>query len=273
MAFDKIHYAPAVVKRLRRAIENNSIMHAYIFEGDYCVDKLGFAKEFAKAILCRQAVAIGCDSCAVCRKIDHDNYEDIYYVQMSDKGNILDEAITELQENLRKKPLAADRNIAIIENADRMNTRAQNRLLKTLEEPSGNAVIILLSENAESLLQTIRSRCGIYRLNDYSSFSDSVPTGEAEDIIDLLAGKKPFYIITDRIKDYISNRQAAMEFLDALEFSYRNLMYDSSPRGSRYKREEIYKAIHLIEDAKMKLKANVTISYVIKGLMLELEDL
>ena len=76
------------------------------------------------------------------------NHEDIFYVR-KDGNSIKDENMSALQERLKNKPLG-ERNIAIVEDADTMTLRAQNRILKTLEEPPSGTVIILLSENTES---------------------------------------------------------------------------------------------------------------------------
>lgn len=273
MSFENLGISERVIYRLKSAILNNKIMHAYIFEGDTCIDKSKVAKEFSKAVLCREKKGVGCDMCSICKKIEHDNHEDIFFVELSEKGNILDDSIIELQEKLRRKPLSGDINIAIIQNADKMNVRAQNRLLKTLEEPIGNSIIILLSENTERLLQTIRSRCSIYRINDYGSFPENEFSTVAEELIELLIERKPFYMISQTIAEVVKNRHDSMKLLEAMEYLYRNLVFDYSPRAGRFKKENIHFCIEKIEEAKKLLDANVVVPYVIKGLFLELEDL
>ncbi|MEE0515181.1 MAG: hypothetical protein UC961_05950, partial [Emergencia sp.] len=66
--------------RIERAVAAGNISHAYIVEGDSCIDKKSFAKDFVKAVLCPENPGTGCDSCVTCRKIDHDNYEDLYTI-------------------------------------------------------------------------------------------------------------------------------------------------------------------------------------------------
>ena len=156
--------------KLSQAIRTGRISHAYIIEGDHNVDKLGFAMEFVKALLCPEDPGEGCGLCSTCRRVENGNYEDLYLVQpdRDDKKatlSIKDADIEELQANLKMKPTGGDRNIAIIDGCDGMTPRAQNRFLKTLEEPAPGTVILLLSENMENLLPTIRSRCVHYRLN------------------------------------------------------------------------------------------------------------
>ena len=76
-----------------------------------------------------------------------------------------------------------DRNIAVIKDADTLTVRAQNRLLKTLEEPFEGTVIMLLSENRENLLDTIKSRCIMYRLEDTEKAPEEMPGGKAAELL------------------------------------------------------------------------------------------
>jgi len=270
MSLKDIKINKRIIDKLQNAIKNNTVVHAYVFEGDLCIDKLSLAKEFAKAVLCKENPGDGCDFCEVCRRIDHDNYEDVLYVALSENGTIKDEAIESLQERLKKKPLEGDCNIAIIESADTMTTRAQNRLLKTLEEPAGNAIIVLLSENTENLVQTIRSRCVIYRINDY----DNVPEGEMMDkaykVAELLAARTPFYVLQNELEEIMKDKTIARQFLDALEYTYRNLIIEKNPLGRLYKKQHIYDAIAKIEQAKRSITANVSVGYVLKSLIIEI---
>lgn len=119
-----------LIGRIRQSIRDGKVSHAYLIEGDTCVDKVDFAKDFLKAVSCKVKPGEGCDICADCRKIDHDNCEDLYFVA-SDGISVKDDMIEKLQENLARKPLG-ERNMAIIADADTMTIRAQNRFLKTL---------------------------------------------------------------------------------------------------------------------------------------------
>ena len=156
-----------LIKRLENAVRDNRISHAYIFEGDSCIDKKSFAESFAKGILCSDGRGDNCGRCSICSKIDHGNHEDLIYVG-DGEGTIKDAQIIAMQERLRTKPFG-DRNIVIMNGSDTMTQRAQNRLLKTLEEPQGDAVIMLLSENMENLIQTVQSRCVKYKINHFGT--------------------------------------------------------------------------------------------------------
>lgn len=141
---------------LRRALNTGRLAHAYLFEGPEGVGKRLMAMALSRAVFCSEGS--GCGSCAPCRKIDHNNHPDLHLLE-PDGTTIKIEQVRELQQQLSLRPLEAPRKICIIDGADWLNTAAGNALLKTLEEPSGSTLLLLLSAHAEGVLPTIRSRC------------------------------------------------------------------------------------------------------------------
>ena len=119
------------------------------------------------------------------------NHGDIHLVgPLPDKRDISIEQLRELQRELSLRPYEAPRKACILEPAERMSVNAANSLLKTLEEPPGNALIILLTENADMLLPTIRSRCQLVRFSPLSTENVRLlleRNGVAADTADLLA--------------------------------------------------------------------------------------
>lgn len=275
-----------VVKRMSRAVMNRSISHAYLLEGDRTIDKLGLAENFVKAILCRESEGDCCDCCPSCTKINHGNHEDVIYLA-AEGSSIKDEAVEELQSRLKKKPYVGDRNIVILQDADTMTLRAQNRLLKTLEEPAAGTVLILLSENMENLAQTILSRCVIFKLNPFE-------TPEYRDVLegvirmaDMILGGKPFYEISGRLAEYTAEKNAAFEFLDAMESWYRDLavceydpqcqmifhadrMEELRKRNRLYQKSSLDRAVAAIEEARNDLNRNLNVNYTLKNMILKL---
>lgn len=257
-----------------RAIRHGAVSHAYIIEGDHTTDKFGFAVAFAKALLCAEAPGEGCDQCLTCRKIDSGNYEDLYVLrpEASRAGGTLslrDQAAEALQERLRLKPTGGDRNIAIVEGADLMTARAQNRFLKTLEEPADGTVILLLSENTENLLPTIRSRCIVLRVGA-SGASGTSEMGEcAEEILGMVSRRAFFFDIQKTLEKQVKDRQSANAFLDALERALSQAMRDG---GTSFSRGAIAEAISLVEHARMDIRRNVNQKYAIRSLILKLEE-
>ncbi|MFA5528354.1 MAG: DNA polymerase III subunit delta' [Peptostreptococcales bacterium] len=158
MSFEEILGQDNVIKRLKKSIKDKSIFHAYIFEGPEGVGKKISAFHFAKAMFCTSGTGDSCEACSSCRKMNHGNYSDYYIIAPEDK-NILDAQLEEIQKIIAKKPIEGKGAVIMIDKAESMTVRAQNRILKTLEDPIGDTVFILITDNASSLLDTIQSRC------------------------------------------------------------------------------------------------------------------
>ena len=183
--------------------------------------------------------------------------------------SVKDEQIEELQEKLRRKPFG-ERNLAIIKDADTMTARAQNRLLKTLEEPYGAAVIMLLSENTENLLATIRSRCVTYRLADEKTTAEMPGTEAAEAIFGALAEGAGFASLKSLLAEKMKSREDAFALLDGLERIYEALLTEKDERYRLYRKEKIMRSIELIEEARRDLLAKVNYQYALKNLLIKI---
>ena len=255
-----------LIRRISAAIRSGSVSHAYIIEGDTQTDKEAFARDFLKALCCDEKPGIGCDRCVTCRKIAHDNSEDLYIVR-AEGLSVKDKDISLLQENLKTKP-AGERNMAIIADADTMTVRAQNRLLKTLEEPPGNAVILLLSNNKENLLQTIRSRCISYRIGGFQTTGQKYEAANA--VIDALLENEKFFYLKQILSGYVKNREDALKLLDGMEIIYRNFVLGDDERGRLIKSESVFSYIDLIEEARRDIIANVNYNYAIKNMIIKI---
>lgn len=258
----------SLADKISKTIIGGNISHAYIIEGDSCIDKERFAKDFVKAIVCKEAPGLGCDTCIDCQKIDHDNFEDLLWVR-PDELSVKDEQIGKLQEGLMKKPNGM-RNFAVIARADTMTAHAQNRLLKTLEEPIPGTVIVLLSENRENLMQTIKSRCIMYRLNDMNVVPGEGKIAFAEEMMSDIADHKGFFEMKTKVEKKIKSKDDAAEFLDGMERLMRQYLVEDVQGGRLYKKEELAKNIYLIEEARKELVYNGKYSYVVKNLLLKI---
>lgn len=149
-----------IIEHLKIAIEMGKVSHAYILNGPDLSGKMMIAEAFARALLCEKQDPDGCGECRSCRQSDDRNNPDIIYVK-HDKPNTIsvDDIRTQLNNDIVIKPYSNQYKIYIVDEAEKMNQQAQNALLKTIEEPPAYAVIMLLTTNADSFLQTIRSRC------------------------------------------------------------------------------------------------------------------
>ncbi len=147
------------------SLKQSNYSHAMLFSGKEGIGKFLTAKMLSKYIFC-DTKKEDC-VCSNCMKVDHNNHPDLFIVKPDNKM-IKNDQIIKLQEFLMIKSHDTDSKVVIIDDADLMNERSQNRLLKTLEEPPNNSYIILISNNKDSLLQTVLSRCMNISFNDLS---------------------------------------------------------------------------------------------------------
>lgn len=156
-SFGKVIGHEKIIAHFEEAIQMGKVSHAYLLSGEDGSGKMTLAKAFAKALLCENRT--GCGECTACRQVDSGNHPDLIYIT-HDKYEIrVDEIRKGVNNTIDIKPYSSDYKIYIIDDADRMNQGAQNALLKTLEEPPSYAVILLLTNNKDRLLDTILSRC------------------------------------------------------------------------------------------------------------------
>lgn len=149
-----------IIKHLRSAIELDMVSHAYILNGPEYSGKMMLAEAFAAALQCEGEGEKPCMACRSCRQAADHNQPDIIYVQHEKPNTIaVDDIRTQVNNDIVIKPYSSRHKVYIVDEAEKMNQQAQNALLKTIEEPPAYAVILLLTTNADSFLQTILSRC------------------------------------------------------------------------------------------------------------------
>ncbi len=147
-----------IAENLIRNVRENHVQHAYIFEGEEGVGALAAAQLFAAALTCEKREFAPCGLCGACVHALANTHPDIIFtVPESGKKSVTVDQIRRVTADAYTRPFESGRKVYII-NGD-MNEQAQNAFLKVLEEPPGYAVFILLTENHQTLLQTIRSRC------------------------------------------------------------------------------------------------------------------
>ena len=166
MPFTDILAQDHIIDHFKKAMKADHLSHAYIFTGQDGIGKTLFAKEFIKALFCKNDEIDSCNSCLNCIRIEKNSHPDVLWTEIEEKAKFIKiENIRNLQHSVRLSPLESDYKIFIIKDADRMNEEASNCLLKTLEEPSPNTIIILISNSIASIKETIRSRCQIIRFH------------------------------------------------------------------------------------------------------------
>jgi DNA polymerase-3 subunit delta' len=155
------------VSLLRQHVAQGSFRHAYLITGPRGVGRRTLALRFAQAINCPQPAAPGepCLSCRTCQQISQMQHPDLAVIQAELIGGTLKvEQVRELQRNLALAPYAARYRIALMLRFEEAHPSAANALLKTLEEPPSQVIVLLTAISSESLLPTIVSRCETLRL-------------------------------------------------------------------------------------------------------------
>lgn len=153
--------------RLQQASANGRLPHALLLAGPVGVGKAQLARHLAHALVCTAPTGDGdpCGHCRSCQLTAVGHHPDIHWYQPEEPGKAIKvDAIRELAHSSVLTAGASGRAVFIIDPADAMNAAAANALLKTLEEPSGGAMLVLVSAKPDRLPATIRSRCQVMAL-------------------------------------------------------------------------------------------------------------
>jgi DNA polymerase-3 subunit delta' len=159
MSFVEIIGQTRIIRLLRRALAQDLLPHAFLFTGLEGVGKKLTALTLAKVVNCDDGASGDCcDSCISCRKTASGNHPDIEVIER--EGPFIKiEQIRALKQRLRFKPLEGRYRVTIINNGQHLKIEAANALLKILEEPPADNLIILTAIETTALLPTIVSRC------------------------------------------------------------------------------------------------------------------
>lgn len=142
---------------LQHALRSGKVSHAYLFHGPAGTGRKAMALAFAKALFCTSGGDDSCGECLECRKFEHGNQPDL--IQIAPAGqSIKIEQIRELQQEFAYRGSGTGRKVYMIERAETMTVQAANSLLKFLEEPLSPVTAILITDNGQAVLPTIRSR-------------------------------------------------------------------------------------------------------------------
>ena len=153
-------------KKIRSALAQQAIGHAYLFSGDEGIGKRLMALRFAQALSCETPPSSSqpdsCGQCRACEQIDSGVYPDLLFIEPEqEKANpqIKIDQVREIERHVIYRPLLSERKICVIDDADRLTANAANAFLKTLEDPPEHSLFILVTSRPLRLLATVRSRC------------------------------------------------------------------------------------------------------------------
>jgi DNA polymerase-3 subunit delta' len=151
------HDRPVAI--LKRALANEALAHALLFSGEEGIGKRMTALALAAALNCgAPGPDGGCGVCAACRKVAAGSHPDVHLLA-PETDEIKIDQVRRVQEELSLKAFEGRRKVLIVDGAEAMNDASSNSFLKTLEEPPGDTLIVLVTARPRGLLPTIRSRC------------------------------------------------------------------------------------------------------------------
>jgi DNA polymerase III subunit delta' len=235
------------IDRLRRTLAAEQVRHAYLLSGPEHIGKSLLAHRFTQTLLCtggpdpQISPQNPCNVCLSCRKVMHCNHPDVHVIRKpADKQFILIEQIRALQSDSARRTLEGRRNVFIIEDAHEMNPQAANCLLKTLEEPEPDVVLLLTVTDPGLLLPTILSRVQQVTMHLLTTSKIKaaleqqweVEPREAELIAALAAGRMGWAIQAVEDEDMLTERKAQLEALTKLPTASKVQRFDIAQRLS-----------------------------------------
>jgi DNA polymerase III subunit delta' len=167
------------VAGLQRQLAQGEISHAWLLSGPSGAGKGAVAYAMAAALNCLHEPLRGCNECTSCRRVLSNAHPDVHRVVPEGSVIAVDAIRDGVIPEATRSPFEGRYKVFVLEQAELMNEAAQSSLLKTLEEPQPDTVFILLSHDEEEILETIRSRCRIVRLD---------PTAERQ-LVSMLEGR------------------------------------------------------------------------------------
>ena len=268
------------------AIKNNKISHAYLFENKGNDKYIEIILSFVKAILCPNNYFNNekCGKCLQCLRIENGNYPEIKIIKPEGMW-IKKEQLMDLQEAFNKTAIEGSKRIYIILECEKLNKQAANSILKFLEEPNDGIIALLVTNNKDLVLDTIKSRCqDILILADNEVNFDSLMINDVLDFIRVLENNKKDTIIyakplwLTKFKDRNSFIKAidimiyfyndVLLFKLGCDLKYFNNYYDdvTNINGSI---DEIIKKIKILIENEYLIRYNLNLNLLINKIIIE----
>ena len=223
-----------------------------------------YAKNFAKMILClKQNAEVSC-KCRACTMFEDENQPDYFEINKEKTEMIKIDEIRDMQIKIAEKPIISEKKVYVINNAENMNQEAQNCLLKTLEEPPEYVTIILVCNNENTILTTIKSRCTKVAFTEECKKELTEEEKVRFQNLEKIFGNIEKYLSIDLLNN-----------LDVLykdkENIYENLNFINIILLQKAKENEKYlDYIDYVEETKSRLKSNTNYDMCIDNLILKI---
>ena len=290
-AFDQIKTVKSASAVWQRAILADRVSHAWLFTGQSAADLLSLAQAFAAALQCTdrpEGTAEACMHCKSCLQASDGNHPDILiWPHEKPKVFSIDE-VRAMISDVCIRPFSSQYKVYIVPDAHLMRPDAQNALLKTLEEPPAYAVILLLAQSADAMLETVRSRCQTVELSGSRAEYDPLLYQKGEEILlDLPSWN--LSQIRSAIKELEPYKTQSDSLLALFTAWYRDVLYYKSAQDAdgllfpehiapireaslALSFEQIQYMLDSIRHAARRLKANVKFDLTMELLLLAFQN-
>ena len=245
-----------------------SSAHAYIVEGNAGSGRDDFIKRLSMGLECRcsDISSRPCGSCDACRQVAAGSSMDVVRMQMSGKTGYRTEDANNFSSRLDMGAYGRYL-IGIIDDADSLSETVQNKLLKTLEEPRPDVILLLGTSNPDHLLSTVRSRCSTIRLQtvqDVQGDTESEKSAALKEAAAMLCGDGAFCEFREAIEKSAKVRVDALVIIDYAEEEFRERMISGDDPAAMADRLE------LCEKARADIERDMDRNKALKRLRLEL---
>lgn len=274
-----------IIDFFKEAIGRNHLSHSYLIAGTESSD---LAKDIAKMVLCRQEHT-ACGSCSSCLKIMSDNHPDYMLIE-PDGASIKNAQVEDFQDFIYIRPFESDHKIVVFNQSHLMTDRAQNRILKVLEEPPEYALFLFLTHQPEGMLETVLSRCQLIKAKEAEKVIDDEKRNQSiamlraimkQDTGTVLSMGSYMKQIKAEITDFLSILSSVLR--DVMIFretgnyqlisvsnltilNYKELLFKASQNISRKLNVEL---IELIEETDNRIKSNMNFDLTVDKLLLK----
>lgn len=249
-----------------KEINNNRISHAYLIEtGEF--DQLDeFINVFVKKLL-----KVSENDKNINTLIDNNNYPDLKIID-ADGTFIKKEQLLDVKDTFSKDSIYNNKKIYVIKDASKLNASSGNTILKFLEEPTDDIVAILLAKNRYNVLETIISRCQVFRLNDSKSieFSDTTMA-----LVKTLFEKNKGFLAFNDIIELVPDKKTfeiEFRFIQKYLFELVNCRQDLAENTIIFDDNKLYQMILIVEKYLNKCEFNVNYKLLIDSLLVEVGE-
>lgn len=255
-------YQPVIYKTFLNSLQNERLSHAYLLCGNPGTPLLEVAKFLAKSIICDNPSPLACDNCITCMRVDDGNYPD-FIVYDGSKATIKKDEVASVETQFEKTAFETKGiMIYILHLIENVTEQAINSILKFLEEPGKNVYAFLTTNNENSILPTIISRCQVMHLklvDRHEVIASAIENGVAQDDAELLSY---FYNDADLISEILADEDENDSYQAGKE-AFVNFMQELSKGDPR---EVIYFAqTNIVPLVKSKESARFFIDMLTQG--------